>query len=167
MFEEIGSVRSEADAEALGLLALFRDSISEIRLNEPESASTYFKPDYSHYIVVHTPLSIRYPEKREEWNLRFSRDVGVSLVELVRADESSAYVKGLMGANGSKVYAILPYTSIDAGKAKLAKFPEDRMGKVRAGKRSWTSAAVSAASRWKSQGTTPTRRSMVLISTTP
>jgi 2-polyprenyl-3-methyl-5-hydroxy-6-metoxy-1,4-benzoquinol methylase len=133
MFEEIGSVRSEADAEALGLLALFRDSISEIRLNEPESASTYFNPKYSHYIVVHTPLSIRYPEKREEWNLRFSRDVGVSLVELVQAEESSAYVKGLMAVNGSKVYAILPYTSIDAGKAELAKFPEDRMGKVRAG----------------------------------
>ena len=133
MFEEIGSVRNEADAEALGLLALFRDSISEIRLNEPESVSTYFNPNYSHYIVVHTPLSIRYPEKREEWNLRFSGDVGVSLVELVVADESTACVKGLMAVNGSKVYAILPYTSIDAGKAEAAKFPEDRMGRVRAG----------------------------------
>lgn len=133
MFEEIGTVKNKADAEGLGLLGLFRGSISEICLKEPESVSAYFNPDYSHYIVVHTPLNIQYPEKRKEWNLRFSRDAGVSLVELVAADETAIYVKGLMAVNGSKVYAILPYTSIDAEKAKKAKFPEDRMGKVRAG----------------------------------
>jgi len=37
-----------------------------------------------------------------------------------------------MAVNGSKVYAILPFTSIDAEKAKKAEFPEDRMARVRA-----------------------------------
>ncbi|HIH73912.1 MAG TPA: methyltransferase domain-containing protein, partial [Methanosarcina sp.] len=131
MFGEIGSIRNEADENSLQILALFRESISEIRLNEPESVLSYFSPDYSHYIVVHTPLNFHFPEKREEWNLRFCRDVGVSVVELVIAETGSAYVRGLMALNGSKVYAILPFTSIDAEKAKKAKFPEDRMGRVR------------------------------------
>jgi 2-polyprenyl-3-methyl-5-hydroxy-6-metoxy-1,4-benzoquinol methylase len=82
--------------------------------------------------VVHTPLNFRFPEKREEWNMRFCKDVGVSVVELVVAETGSAYVRGLMAVNGSKVFAILPFTSIDADKAKNAKFPEDRMGRVRA-----------------------------------
>ncbi|HII79070.1 MAG TPA: class I SAM-dependent methyltransferase [Methanosarcina sp.] len=132
MFGEIGSIRNEADETSLQILALFRESISEIRLKEPESVSAYFNPDYSHYIVVHTPLNIRFPEKREEWNLRFCRDVGVSVVELVVAETGSAYVRGLMAVNGSKVYAILPFTSIDAEKTKKAEFPEDRMARVRA-----------------------------------
>ena len=132
MFEEIGSIRNEADETSLQILALFRDSISEIRLNEPESVSDYFKPEYSHYIVVHSPLDIRFPEKREEWNLRFCRDVGVSIVELVIAETGRVYVKGLIAINGSKVYAILPFTTIDAEKAKKATFPEDRMARVRA-----------------------------------
>ncbi|AKB17670.1 class I SAM-dependent methyltransferase [Methanosarcina sp. WWM596] len=132
MFGEIGSVRNEADETSLQILSLFRESISEIRLNEPEVVSAYFKEDYSHYIVVHTPLNIRFPEKKETWNLRFCKDAGVSVVELVVADTGSAYVRGLMAVNGSKVYAILPFTSIDAEKAKNAKFPEDRMARVRA-----------------------------------
>lgn len=132
MFREIGSIRNEADETSLQILALFRESISEIRLNEPESVSSYFSPDYSHYIIVHTPLNFRFPEKREEWNLRFCRDAGVSIVKLVIAETGSAYVRGLMAINGSKVYAILPFTSIDAEKAKKAEFPEDRMARVRA-----------------------------------
>ena len=132
MFGEIGSVRNEADETSLQILALFRESISEIRLKEPESVSAYFSQDYSHYIVVHTPLNIRFPEKREEWNLRFCKDVGVSVVELVVAETGSAYVRGLMAVNGAKVYAILPFTSTDAEKAKNAKFPEDLMARVRA-----------------------------------
>lgn len=131
MFGELGSIRNEADETSLQILSLFRESISEIRLKEPESVSAYFSPDYSHYIVVHTPLSIHFHEKREEWNLRFCRDVGVSVVELVTAESGSAYVRGLMAGNGSKVYAILPFISIDAEKAKKAKFPEDRMIRVR------------------------------------
>lgn len=131
MFGEIGSIRNEADETSLQILSLFRESISEIRVNEPESVSAYFSPNYSHYIVVHTPLNFKFSEKREEWNLRFCRDAGVSFVELVIAEAGSAYVRGLMAANGSKVYAILPFTSIDAEKAKKAEFPEDRMARVR------------------------------------
>src|SRR5690606_10124974 len=92
MFGEIGSVRNKADEVSLQILALFRESISEIHLNEPESVSDYFKPEYSHYIVVHTPLDIRFPEKREEWNMRFCRDVGVSVVECVVAETDRIYV---------------------------------------------------------------------------
>ncbi|HOW15470.1 class I SAM-dependent methyltransferase [Methanosarcina sp.] len=131
MFGEIGIIRNEADETSLQILSLFRESISEIRLKEPESVSAYFSPDYSHYIVVHTPLNFKFHEKRDEWNLRFSKDVGVSIVELVTADSGSAYVRGLMAVNGSKVYSILPFTSIDGEKAKKAKFPEDRMARVR------------------------------------
>lgn len=132
MFGEIGIIRNEADETSLQILSLFRESISEVRLKEPESVSAYFSPNYSHYIIVHTPLSIKFHEKRDEWNLRFCRDVGVSIVELITADTGSAYVRGLMAVNGSKVYAILPFTSVDAEKAKKAEFPEDRMAHIRA-----------------------------------
>ena len=131
MFGEIGSVRNKADETSLQILALFRDSISEIRLNKPESMSAYFKPEYSDYLVVHTPLNFQYPENRTEWNLRFCRDVGVSVVELFAVEAGSAYVKGLMAVNGSKIYSILPFTSIDAEKAEKANFPEDHMARVR------------------------------------
>ena len=132
MFEEIGSIRNEADEISLQILALFRDSISEIFLNESKSVSAYFNPEYSHYLIVHTPLNFKYPENRTEWNLRFCRDVGVSVVELFAVEAGTAYVKGLMAVNGSKIYAILPFTSIDVEKAKNASFPEDRMSRVRA-----------------------------------
>ena len=132
MFREIGSVKNEADEIALQIISLFRESISEICLNEPESVSDYFKPEYSHYIVVHTPLNIRFSEKREEWNMRFCRDVGVSVVEHLVTETDSVYVKGLMAVNGSKIYAILPFMTIDAEKSKMAIFPKDRMARVRA-----------------------------------
>jgi ubiquinone/menaquinone biosynthesis C-methylase UbiE len=132
MFGEIGSIRNETDESSLQILSLFRESISEIRLNEPESVSAYFSPNYSHYIVVHTPLNFKFHEKRDEWNQRFCGDVGVSLVELVTAEAGSAYVRGLMAINGSKVYAVLPFASIDAEKVKKAEFPEDRMSRIRA-----------------------------------
>jgi len=132
MFDEIGSIRNEADETSLQILALFRDSISEILLNESKSVSTYFKPEYSHCLVVHTPLNFKYPENKTEWNLRFCRDVGVSVVELLTVEAGTVYVKGLMAVNGSKIYAILPFTSIDVEKAKNASFPEDRMSRVRA-----------------------------------
>ncbi|RXA19640.1 methyltransferase domain-containing protein [Methanosarcina sp. MSH10X1] len=132
MFGEIGSIRNRADEVSLQILALFRESISEIHLNEPESVSDYFKPEYSHYIVVHTPLDIRFPEKREEWNMRFCGNAGVSVVECIMAETDRIYVKGLIAVNGSKVYAILPFTTIDAEKTKQAMFPEDRMARIRA-----------------------------------
>jgi len=131
MFREIGSVINEAD-ETSQILALFRDSGSGILLNESESVSAYFKPEYSHYLVVHTPLNFRYSENRTEWSLRFCRDVGVSFVELFTIEAGIAYVKGLMAVNGSKIYAILPFTSIDAEKAEKASFPEDQISRVRA-----------------------------------
>lgn len=132
MFGEIGSIRNEVDETSLQILSLFRESISEIRLKEPESVSAYFSPDYSHYIVVHTPLNNRFPDIKEEWKLRFCRDVGISVVELIVAETGSAYVRGLMAANGSKVYAILPFTSTDAEKTKKAEFPENPMARIRA-----------------------------------
>ncbi|HEY3362908.1 MAG TPA: class I SAM-dependent methyltransferase [Methanosarcina sp.] len=131
MFGEIGSVKNKADEISLQILALFRDSISEIRLNEPKSMSDYFKPEYSHYIVVHTPLNIRFPEKREEWNMRFCVNIGVSIVECIVAETERIYVRGLMAVNESKIYAILPFTNIDAEKATRTKFPEDHMTRVR------------------------------------
>src|SRR5665647_2309579 len=51
MLGEIGSIRNEADETSLQILALFRDSISEIRLKEHDSVSVYFNPEYSHYLV--------------------------------------------------------------------------------------------------------------------
>lgn len=131
MFREIGSVRNEAD-ETSQILALFRDSISGILLNESEPVSAYFKPEYSHYLVVHTPLNFKCSENRTEWSLRFCRDVGVSVVELFTIKAGIAYVKGLMAVNGSKIYAILPFTSTDAEKAEKASFLEDQISCVRA-----------------------------------
>jgi ubiquinone/menaquinone biosynthesis C-methylase UbiE len=131
MFEEIGTVRNKADETSLQILALFRNSISEICLNESESASSYFKPEYSHYLVVHTPLNFQYPENRKEWSLRFCRNIGVSVVELIAIEAGNAYVKGLMAVNGSKIYSILPFTSFDAEKAQRANFPEAHMSRMR------------------------------------
>jgi len=131
MFREIGSVRNEAD-ETSQILSLFRDSISGILLNESESVSAYFNPEYSHYLVVHTPLKYKGPDNRTEWNLQFCRNVGVSVVELFTIKAGIAYVKGLMAVNGSKIYAVLPFTSIDAEKTEKASFPEDQISRVRA-----------------------------------
>lgn len=131
MFDEIGSIKNEADGTSLQFLVLFKDSLSEIHLKEPGLVAAYFRPEYSHYFVVHTPLNIQFSEKREEWNLRFSREVGVSIVEFIGAENENIYVKGLMAVNGAKVYAILPFTAIDGAKAKETKFPEDRMARMR------------------------------------
>ncbi|HEX7445198.1 MAG TPA: class I SAM-dependent methyltransferase [Methanothrix sp.] len=125
-FEEIGSVRNHADSDALQLLGLFKDSISEIQLMQREDSSTYFSPDNSHYFVVHTPLDIEYPEHGLEWTRRFSGRVGVSIVELIRDGSDKIYVKGLMARNGSKVYAVLPFTHIDSVALKGVSFPESR-----------------------------------------
>ena len=125
-FEVIGSVRNSADADALQLLALFKDSISEIQLDRREDFSTYFHPQYSHYFVVHTPLDIEYPEHGLEWTRRFCGHAGVSIVELIRTGSDKIYVKGLMARNGSEVYAVLPFTHIDSAALKSVSFPESR-----------------------------------------
>lgn len=148
MFEEIGAVRNHADPESLQHLALFKDSISEILLIEGLYPSDYFRAEYSHYIVVHTPLDIKDSEQNNEWSHRFSSRCGVSIVERIggwggkgsgcgsRCGSGSGYedgdrdgpiyVRGLMAARGSKVYAILPYTHIHLAASKGASFPELR-----------------------------------------
>jgi protein-L-isoaspartate O-methyltransferase len=124
MFEEIGTVRNFADAGALRYLALFKDSISAIELSRGEDSSAYSSSEYSHYIVVHTPLGIERQEHGEEWTRRFCGGLGVSIVERIEAAGGGIRVRGLMAANGSKVYAILPYTHLDAVVSKDASFPE-------------------------------------------
>ena len=91
-----------------------------------EDFSIYFSPDYSHYFIVHAPLDIKYPEHGQEWTRRFSDRVGVSIVELIRDGSDKIYVKGLMARNGSKIYAVLPFTHIDSVALKGASFPESR-----------------------------------------
>lgn len=135
MFEEIGAVRNYADPDALQHLALFKDSISEIMLCGSEDPSYYFSPEYSRYIVVHTPLDIEYPEHSNEWTHRFSGSAGVSIVERIDGGDGAIRVRGLMATKGSKVYAILPYTHIDAASSKGAIFPESRPVSTR--KRVW------------------------------
>lgn len=123
-FEEIGIVRNCADADALQLLALFKDSISEIQLSRREDYSRYFLQEYSHYFIVHTPLDIVYSEQGREWTRRFCGRAGVSIVELIRTGSDEIYVKGLMAQNGSKVYAVLPFTHIDSAALERVSFPE-------------------------------------------
>ncbi|HII06061.1 MAG TPA: methyltransferase domain-containing protein [Methanotrichaceae archaeon] len=126
MFEEIGTIRNHAETDALQLLALFKDSISEIQLSQSVDSSAYFSPEYSHYIVVHTPLDMEFSGHGKEWTRRFCGGAGVSIVELIEGGGGAIYVKGLMAANESKVYAILPYTHIDRAASKDASFPESR-----------------------------------------
>jgi SAM-dependent methyltransferase len=125
MFKEIGTVRNFADAEDLRYLALFKDSVSAIELSQSEDPSAY-SSEYSHYIVVHTPLDTERQEQGKEWTQRFCGGLGVSIVELIKAEDGAIRVRGLMATNGSKVYAILPYTHLDAVISKDASFPETR-----------------------------------------
>jgi len=83
MVEEIGAVLNHAEPESLQHLALFKDSISQILLCRGEEPSEYFSPEYSHYIVVHTPLDIEPSEQKNEWSRRFSSRCGVSIVERI------------------------------------------------------------------------------------
>ncbi|AET65718.1 class I SAM-dependent methyltransferase [Methanothrix harundinacea] len=126
MFGEIGTVRNFVEAGDLQHLALFKDSISEIQLKEGEDPSAYFSPEFSHYIVAHDPLDGLLKEYGEEWSRRFSGRLGVSIVERIGAGEGAIYVRGLMAQNGSKVYLVLPYTSIDAAASMGATFTDPR-----------------------------------------
>jgi len=148
MFEEIGAVLNHTEPESLQHLALFKDSISQILLCRGEEPSEYFSPEYSHYIVVHPPLDIEPSVQKNEWSRRFSSRCGVSIVERIggrggkgsgcgSADghghgyededgEGPIYVRGLMAAKASKIYAILPCTHIDLAASKGASFPELR-----------------------------------------
>jgi len=126
MFEEISTVKNFADSDALQHLALFKDSASEIRLRRDLDPSAYFASEHSHYIIVHAPLDIDYSQGGMEWTSRFSRGLGVSIVEQIEAEGGAIYVRGLMARNGSKIYAILPFTHIDRAASEGARFPDSR-----------------------------------------
>ena len=124
----IGTVSNHADEESMKILGLWKDSISVIELSQPASISSLFYDEYSHYIVVHDPVNIEFPEKRDEWNKRFTKDAGVSVVEFVKSEENTVYVKGLFALNGSMVYGIVPYTAFDS---KDAQYPAAEMENIR------------------------------------
>lgn len=124
----IGTVSNYADKGSLKILALWKESISAIELSQPTSTSSLFYDDYSHYIVVHDSLDIEFPEKRDEWNKRFTKNIGVSVVEFVKSEGNTVYVKGLFALNGSMIYGIVPYTAFDA---KDARYPAAEMENVR------------------------------------
>ena len=124
----IGTVSNHADEESMKILGLWKDSISAIELSQPASSSSLFYDEYSHYIVVHDPLNIEFPEKRDEWNKRFTKDAGVSVVEFMKLEDNTVYVKGLFALNGSMVYGIVPYTAFDV---KDAQYPAAEMDNVR------------------------------------
>ena len=126
--KSIGTVSNHADEESMKILALWKESISKIELAQPASISSLFYDEYSHYIIVHDSVNIEFPEKRDEWNKRFTKDAGVSVVELIKSEGNIVYVKGLFALNGSMVYGIVPYTAFDS---KDARFPAAEMEKVR------------------------------------
>ncbi|MBN2487608.1 MAG: methyltransferase domain-containing protein [Methanosarcinaceae archaeon] len=124
----IGTVSNHANKESMKILAMWNDSFSAIELGQEGSVSSIFSEEYSHYIVVHDPLDIRFPEKHEDWNKRFSNNIGASVVEFLRSEGNTVYVKGLIAENGSAVYGIMPYTAFDQ---KDAHFPGLGMQDIR------------------------------------
>jgi 2-polyprenyl-3-methyl-5-hydroxy-6-metoxy-1,4-benzoquinol methylase len=108
----IGKVSNFADEKTMQLLALWKESVSIVELEDTD-AENFVYEDYSHYILVHDPLDMEFPEKRDEWNKRFCRDAGVSVVELIKVNEKQIYFKGLFAMNHASVYGIVPYTSFD------------------------------------------------------
>ena len=124
----IGIVSNHADKESMKILAVWNDSLSAIELGKEEPVSSIFSDEYSHYIVIHDPLDVRFPEKHEEWNKRFSHNIGASVVEFLKLEGNKVYVKGLIAENGSAVYGIMPYTAFDV---KDAHFPSPEMQNLR------------------------------------
>ncbi len=127
-FKPIGKVVNFADEETMELLALWKEAVSEVELNKHNKASSYIFEDYTHYIVVHDPLEMEFSPKRDEWNKRFCRETGVSVVKLVKHDNNKLYFEGLFAANNSSVYGILPYTEFDHPEAT---YPGQGMGKLK------------------------------------
>jgi ubiquinone/menaquinone biosynthesis C-methylase UbiE len=120
-FKTIGTVVNFADSETMELLALWKEAVSEVELNKHVNASSYIHEEYSHYIVIHDPLDMQFPQKRDEWNKRFCGDNSASVVKLVKHDNNKLYFKGLFAANNSSVYGILPYTAFDHQEASFPK----------------------------------------------
>ena len=129
-FNRIGTVSNFADEDAMNILGLWKESTSAIVFDNPATASSLFYDDYSHYIVIHDPLDIEFPEKKDEWNKRFCRDIGVSVVEYLGSEGNAFHVKGLFALGGSPVYGVLPYTSFDAYDADFPKAPMEEIKRM-------------------------------------
>ncbi|TGC07451.1 class I SAM-dependent methyltransferase [Methanolobus halotolerans] len=127
-FKSIGKVINFADEETMELLSLWKEAVSEIELDKHVQASSYIFEEYTHYIVVHDPLDMEFSQKRDEWNKRFSREIGVSVVKLVKHTSNKLYFKGLLATNNSAVYGIAPYTEFDHPEAS---FPIQGMDKLK------------------------------------
>ncbi|MDY0387587.1 MAG: methyltransferase domain-containing protein [Methanolobus sp.] len=112
----IGKVTNFADEKTMQLLALWKESLSIVELDKIDAQELLYE-EYSHYILVHDPLKMEFPEKRKEWNRRFCRDAGASVVELIKVQGNKIYFRGLFATNNSTVYAILPYTTFDKQEA--------------------------------------------------
>lgn len=126
-FNPIGTVSNHADKESLQILTLWKDSISELNLDN-DTLQSKFDNRYSHYIVIHDSFNFRFSDKQDEWNLRFTGNIGISVVEFLKSTNNSAYVKGLFAENGSNVYEIVPYTSFDSLNAT---YPHPEMKELR------------------------------------
>ncbi|ADI74381.1 Methyltransferase type 11 [Methanohalobium evestigatum Z-7303] len=125
-YNPIGTVSNYADEKSLHILTLWKDSISKIE--SYNNLQSKFDNRYSHFIVVHDSFDFKFSEKQEEWNLRFTGDIGVSVVEFLKSDDNGVYVKGLFAENNSNVYEVLPYTSFDSLNAT---YPHPAMKELR------------------------------------
>ncbi|MBC7084883.1 MAG: methyltransferase domain-containing protein [Methanomethylovorans sp.] len=119
----IGKVYNYASEENMKILPLWKQSISAIEIMGVKEE--LFSEEYSHYIVIHDALNIRFPESRDELNRRFCAQLGASVVRYIRKQGNVHYVRGLMAENGASIYSILPYTSFDL--IENAKFPKNSM----------------------------------------
>ncbi|RQD82391.1 methyltransferase domain-containing protein [Methanosalsum natronophilum] len=109
----IGKIKNYATEESLNILALWKDAVSIVDIHSEHIGTVFTSKEYSHYIIIHDPLQMKFSDKRSEWNHRFTSKVGVSIVQLLKYDKNKLYLKGLIAENGSNVYDILPYTSFD------------------------------------------------------
>lgn len=119
----IGKVHNHATEENMEILPLWKQAISGIEITDVEDA--LFSEEHSHYIMIHDPLKIKFPESRDELNRRFCAGMGASVVSYIRKEGNMHYVRGLMAENGASVYSILPYTSFD--RIEEARFPQSNM----------------------------------------
>lgn len=119
----IGKVQNYASEENMEILPLWKQAISGIEIINADDA--LFTEDHSHYIVIHDPLKIKFPESREELNRRFCGQMGASVVTYIRKEDNIHYVRGIMAENGASIYSILPYTSFD--RIEDARFPQSDM----------------------------------------
>ena len=119
----IGKVHNHASKENMEILPLWKQAISSIEVTGTEDI--FFTEEHSHYIIIHDPLKIKFPQSREELNRRFCAGMGASVVSYIRKEDDMHYVRGLMAENNASIYAILPYTSFDL--IEEARFPQSNM----------------------------------------